>query len=195
MARAAIATVDSLTTRGNTFALSWTPAHMGVHGNEQADETAKLAAEGRGERAEQTCLREASLSYLTRKTTENRSEATSEWTRTKVGRRRRYRPPPGGKLRKGLAKVRKELAGRFHQLLSGHAAIAEHLVRAGQAPSDRCWWCESGERQTRFHIFVRCRRWEPEIKRLWKRVERDCESGRARPRRSAFCSGTCERRR
>ena len=67
------------------------------------------------------------------------------------------------------------MAGRFYQLLSGHAATAKHLVRVGQAPSDRCWWCGSGERQSRSHLLVRCQRWGPKIRRLWKRVERDCE--------------------
>ena len=56
----------------------------------------------------------------------------------------------------GLARVRKELAGRFYQLLSGHAAAAEHLRRVGQAPSDRCWCCGSGEGQSRYHLLVRC---------------------------------------
>ena len=28
-----------------------------------------------------------------------------------------------------------------------------------------------------FHLLVRCRRWNPEIKRLWKRVEVDCGWG------------------
>ena len=98
---------------------------------------------------------------------------SSEWTRSHVCKERRYRPPPGGRLRKGLGKVRNELAGRFYQLLSGHAA--PYLVRIGQAPNDRCWWCGSGERQKRHHLFVRCRRWTPEIRRLWQRVEKDCE--------------------
>ena len=89
-------------------------------------------------------------------------------------------PPPGGKLRKGLARVKKELAGRFYQPLSGHAATAVHLRRVRQAPSDRCWWCGSGERQTRYHLLVRCRRWLPEIRRLWQRVEADCEWGTPR---------------
>ena len=33
------------------------------------------------------------------------------------------------------------------------------------------------EVQTRFHLFARCRRWGPEIRRLWQRVQRDCELG------------------
>ena len=98
-----------------------------------------------------TQLREASLSHLTRKVTEARSSAMSTWIREHSGRRRRYRPPRGGKMRKALAKERKETARRFHQLLSGHAATGEHLLRANQVESDECFWCRSGERQTRFH--------------------------------------------
>ena len=160
--------------RGNTLTIRWTPAHKRVEGNEQAVEAAKAAAEGRRERAEPAYLLEVSLSHLTRKTTEARSKATAEWIRSHISKRRQYRPPRGGKLRKTLSRTRKEFVGRFYQLLSGHAAVADQLVRVNQAPSDRCWWCGSGEKQTRFHLFVKCRRWGPEIRRLWKRVELDC---------------------
>ena len=61
-------------------------------------------------------------------------------------------------MRKDLGKARKELAGRLYQLLSGHAATAEHLKRVGQADSEACFWCGSGEKQTRYHLFVKCRR-------------------------------------
>ena len=52
-------------------------------------------------------------------------------------------------MRKELGGICNELAGRYYQLLSGHAATADHLVRVGQAQSDRCWEYGSGERQTR----------------------------------------------
>lgn len=78
----------------------------------------------------------------------------------------RYRPPPGGGLCKGLGKVRGKLAGRFYQLLEGHAATAVHLRQIGQAPNDKCWWYASGERQSSHHLLIRCRRWMPEIRRL-----------------------------
>ena len=64
-------------------------------------------------------------------------------------------------MRKALNRTRKEVAGRFYQLLSGHTAAVGHLKRVGQAPSDLCFWCGSGEKQTRYHLFVKCRRWEP----------------------------------
>ena len=82
-------------------------------------------------------------------------------------------------MRKDLNRTRKELASRFYQLLSGHAATAEHLRRVGQARSDTCFWRGSGERQTRHHLFVKCRRWAPEIRRLWQRVGAETGGGGA----------------
>ena len=166
----AITTAREVTGRGNTLSLRWTPSHEGIEGNEQADRAAKEAAEERGERADPGYLSEASLSYLTRVTTENRTAATTEWIRRRSGQRRRYRPPRAGKMRKELGKTRKELASRFFQLLSGHAAVAEHLKRIGQWEDERCFWCGSGARQTRHHLFIVCRRWTPEIRKLWQGV-------------------------
>ena len=80
-------------------------------------------------------------------------------------------------MRSELRVVRKECAGRFYQLLSGHAATAPHLKRIGQVRSSRCWWCNSGQRQSRFHLFFRCRRWRAEISEMWKKVEISSEGG------------------
>ena len=168
--------------------MRWTPSHEGIEGNEQADEGAKLGADERGERASPPYVGEASLAHLKRVTTEARSKATAEWIHNRSGRHRRYRPPKGGKMRKELNRTRKELAGRFYQLLSGHAATAEYLVRIGQADSDRCFWCGTGEKQTRYHLFVKCRRWSPEIRRLWQRVRMETGWGGAPSIRKLFGS-------
>ena len=186
MAIKAIATAKAISQRGNRITLRWTPSHEGVIGNERADRTAKQAAEGRESEADQEYLREASLSHLARVTTETRAKATAEWIRTHCGRKRRYRPPRGGKMRKELGKAPKELASRFYQLMTGHAATAEHLSRVGQASSDSCFWCGSKERQTRHHLFVKCRRWGPEIKELWQRVRADTGEGGAPSIRKLF---------
>ena len=159
-----------LVDRNNNLAIQWTPLHAGVCGNEHADLAAKRTAEEKNERADTTYLTEASLSYLTRKTTERRSEATRNWIRSRVGQQRRYRPPSNGRMRKGLAKIRKELASRYFQLLSSHAATGEHLTRIGQAISSHCWWCGTGEGRNRYRLFVKCRRWKPEITRMWRRI-------------------------
>ena len=155
-----IVTVDELHERGISVTVRRTPAHRGIEGNEQADGAAKRAAEGGGDRARPEFQMEATsrerprgpgprLPVLGPAATSRGSIATAL--------------PPGGRLRKGLGRMRKELAGRFYQLLSGHAATAEHVVRIGQAPSNKCWSCGSGERQSRYHLLVRCQRWTPEI--------------------------------
>ena len=182
----AITTAGEIVSRGNNICLRWTPSHEGIEGNERADQMARRAAEGREGIAGPEYLSEASLSHLTRVTTENRSNATAEWIRKRSGRHRRYQPPKGGKMRKELGKARKELASRFYQLLSGHAAVARHLQRIRQIEDDRCFWCGSGAIQTRHHLFIVCRRWGPEIKRLWQKVRLETGWGGAPSIRRLF---------
>ena len=119
-AKAISITVDKHSKRGNTLYIRWTAAHTGVEGNEQADETAKSAAEGKEDRADRANLMQESLFYLIRKATETRSTASIDWIRLFSGCHRSSQPPKNGKLRTGLGKVRKELAGYFNQLLTGH---------------------------------------------------------------------------
>ena len=177
LARATIDASRRLRAGDNDITIRWTPSHQGVAGNERADAGARAAAAGDRAAASPVYLREASLSHLTRLATEARSTETGRWIRERVKRKHRYRPPPGGKMRSELRAVRKECAGRFYQLLSGHAATAPHLKRVNQVRSSRCWWCNSGQRQTRFHLFRRCRRWRAEINEMWQRVEVSCEGG------------------
>ena len=186
LAKTTISMASILVNRNNNLTIHWTPSHAGVYGNELADQVAKRAAEEKEDRADPTYLAEASLSYLTRKTTEQRTQATSNWIRSRVGKQRRYRPPLGGKMRKGLAKTKKELASRYYQLLSGHAAIEEHLTRIGQATSSHCWWCGTGEKQTRHHLLIKCRRSKPEITRMWRRIRLECGWGGAPSIRRLF---------
>ena len=102
-----------ITERGNTLTLRWTPSHEGFTGNEQADQGAKAAVEGERDTADHSYLKQASLSHLTRITTETRTNATAEWIRNHSGRHQRYRPPKGGKMRKDLNRAPKEPAGQL----------------------------------------------------------------------------------
>ena len=88
---------------------------------------------------------------------EARSRATAEWITENVRAERRCSPPPGGgPRRRGLEGTRRELAGRFYQLLSGHASIRFFSHRIGTVDDDRYWLCDTGQRQTRFHLVARC---------------------------------------
>ena len=52
-------------------------------------------------------------------------------------------------------KNRKELAGNYHQLLSGHAVTWACLADTiKKILSSECLWCGSGERQIRHHLLA-----------------------------------------
>jgi ribonuclease HI len=178
-ARAGIEVGSRITARGNTINIRWVPSHQKVEGNEKADEFAKEAAQGQSQSLPDEIRWEASLSHLTRVITESRSKAKRDWIRDRVRPERRYRPPSGpGLPRKLLRKTRKSVAGRYYQLLSGHAAIGTFLHERMTGPLRRassvCGWCSSGKKQSRRHLFVECRAWAPQIQRLWKRVGKEC---------------------
>ena len=172
LARAVTDTVQAPHRRGNRVTVRWTPAHAGVEGNEHADFTAKRAAEGREDMAE--------LSPIT-------------WGRPVCPTSRERPPRPGPRLpgsgsgttsgaSAGTAPLpegamhgpRQGQEGVDRSTLLVHAATGEYLTRIDQAQSSDCLWCGSGERQTRHRLFIRCRRWTPEIRRLGQRAE-DCE--------------------
>ena len=63
----------------------------------------------------------------------------------------------------------------FYQFLSGHANIGSYLHRMELVDDDTCWWCDTGERQTRFHLVASCPSWRGQARVLWKRVAKLCE--------------------
>ena len=164
-----------LTQRGNTISIRWTPAHVGVDGNERADLAAKDAATLPPLRGTQGRY---SLAFAKRGITDRTNERwitdTTARTRKKDGGRRgAYTGPDRGarpRIRTLLRKTRKGVASRFFPLLSGHALIAPFLKdRWGWTDSDECWWC-GGERQSRDHLFKEFKKWGREIKELWSEV-------------------------
>ena len=91
---------------------------------------------------------ETSLSRMARVATENRSRTMTEWISSHTGDPRRdYRPPRGRGLRcRLLRRTPKSIAGRYYQLLSGHAAIGPYLKdEIRKTDDDRCWWCGGGK--------------------------------------------------
>ena len=110
------------------------------------------------------------MAHMTRVATETRSRATTDWITEHVRPGRRYRPPGKGVRRTQLRRVKKTLAGRYYQLLSGHAETGTHRHRFGRTDTPACWWRASGEPQSRHHLFTRCPAWRPQTRRLWKDV-------------------------
>ena len=181
-ARATMEVHARLTARGNEVTVRCVSAHSGVMGNEMVDGFAREAASSRRSlrhRVPDGLLQEASLSHLSRAATENRSRATARWISDHVRPERRYKPPAGtGLRRKALRRVRKSLASRYYQLLTGHAVtgsfLHERMTGPLQVETSECRWCGSGKRESRHHLFTECEAWRPQIRRLWKRVGKDC---------------------
>ena len=103
------------------------------------DLCAKGAAQSELYAVDGVYMRETSFAHMARLTTEAMASDTNNRTASHIKRRRGYRPPMGRRLRKELRHERKALAGRYCQLLSGHAAIGAFLCsRLNKIPSDRC---------------------------------------------------------
>ena len=177
--------------RDNDVTIRWAPAYSGATANEVTDRYAKSAAtgdapveeipEGYAEEIPERYTDETSLSHMTRVVTQVRSHEAAEWISRHVRPERRYRPPSGRGLRRPQPRqVRKTLAGRYCQLLSGHAATGAHRLRFGMTDTSECWWCAGGEPQSRHHLFTRCRVWAPQAKKMWKAIGKACEWKRPR---------------
>ena len=161
-----------LLARDCSVTVRWLP---GIEGNEAADGFAR-AAPGQTAACEEIPdeLRwGTSSSHMSRVASEARSRTAAEWIAGRIGARR-YRPPPGrGLRRQHLRRERKELAGRYYQFLSGHAAIGAYLRdKLHKIDSDKCWWCDTGQRQSRFHLVARCPAWAGQARVIWRRIGR-----------------------
>lgn len=90
-----------------------------------------------------------------------------DWISSYVRGGRRYQPPRGNAIHPNLRKEKKEVAGPYFQLLSGGASIGSYFAqRTGTISSSACWWCGSGKRKSRHHLFVQCRACAPQVQEL-----------------------------
>ena len=80
-ARAIIEVATRLMASSNEVRILWVPAHSGIRGNEVADSFAKEAAENRTHDVPDEIRWQTSLPHLSRRATEGRARATSQWVR------------------------------------------------------------------------------------------------------------------
>ena len=70
-----------------------------------------------------------------------------------------------------LRKAPKREAGIFWQMACGHALTGDYLKnKIHKTENDACWHCDSGQPQTRTHLFTQCAAFREERKEFWKEV-------------------------
>jgi hypothetical protein len=176
LAREIIGWGNSIVARDNTITLRWVPGHKGVTGNEIADEYAKRGAHDsdEGTRFSKEHRNVASKAFLMRSAADTKRAHTTAWIKSRTSQRRVYILPKKTGFRVQLRDVKKEVASRYYQFLTGHALTAPYLKeKHKKQDSDECWWCESGKRQTREHLFKECSHWMSEIRDLWRAVRKE----------------------
>jgi hypothetical protein len=166
--------------QGCKITLRWVPSHKGIPGNEVTDAMAKEVAKEPGrDNYSRQLAKMASFTYLAWRTMEIKSQATKNWIQERT--HKAYILRKKSRLRKNLKHEKRATAARFYQLLSGHAITAPYLKeKLKKGDTDVCWWCESGKRQTREHLFKECARWKREIKDLWWEVGKEVGWRRAK---------------
>ena len=164
---------------GSKFALSirWTAGHVGIPGNEEADEEAKAAAEGR-------TSEDAKLPKTLRKPLKiSRSAARQqlyESVKARWNREWKMSPRytklkhidsslPSNKFVELMSNkdIRREAASRIYQLRSGHIPLNAYLHRFKLVDSAQCPAC-GAPRETPQHFVLECPAYENERRKALK---------------------------
>jgi hypothetical protein len=124
-----------------------------------------------------------SLAHVNRLATETQSRITREWIQERLKRSCSYTPKKKWGIPAALKKIPKRKVAVFLQMASGYGLIGIHLVGIKKEESDACWWCDSGRKQSRGHLFGGCRAWKREYLALKKRVEKITGKKRGRGQR------------
>jgi hypothetical protein len=158
----------------------WVPSHCGIWGNEEADRAAREAATRLDVPKEEHWY---SLAHISRRI----SEATSKKARLFITEHSSPKYSWNGKLgmKPRLKHENKRDAAVFWQFACGHALTGEYLKhKIRKSVDDTCWHCQSGDQQTRTHLFNKCSAFKEERKTLWRtclKISRDMAKKKKRP--------------
>ena len=101
----------------------------------------------------------ASIAHIKKFVTEARTESITQWLAEKTaGMMPPYIPPGKKGIHPAIARTSKDIASRYIQLKTRHAATGYFLHKIKAVESAACEWC-STTIQTAEHLWFHCRGW------------------------------------
>lgn len=162
-----------LESNGHHVTIRWILSHLGIVGNEKADQAAKNRVERRGQQAE----RWNSLAHIRKNLVQTRSQELIKLHEVKIQERENSRlgyhiswTKEG--INPTLANSAKKNASRYYQLKVVHAAIEIFLTRKGIIELPECWCCGETEQSIKY-LYTKCRRCWKERRKLVRELEKE----------------------
>lgn len=151
--------------------MQWVPAHIGIHGNERADQVAKLATGWRDKRGQiQPAPRWERYAQLTSAANRREKELVKSawqetWTKGNTSERlRNLMPKIDKKILSIYNGILKALCAVIAQARTGKIALKAYLHAINRADDNKC---ECGEAQTVEHILLTCSKYEKLRQQVW----------------------------
>ena len=149
-----LATIQALNSLPGSVTLGWVPAHVGIPGNEMADELAKAGCNGHAFTPvgiPHQFLRASVDSGV-------RTQWDDQWTSYPAARQTKQFYASQNKIKaKYVCKLNRNDLGRFVRIVTGHNLLAYHRHNMDQDFDPTCRLCGE-ERETFYHFATVCPR-------------------------------------
>ena len=154
---------------GREVGFLWVPAHVGVKGNEEADEEAKKAVK---EETVQINLQYGAPQYMEKINRALKERWQKSWEKERKGRAYFSIQVNVNKDRCTFRCIRKDDVA-ITRLRLGHCGLRSGLALIGKHPDGRC---ECGERETVKHVLLQWGRYSRQRRTLYRRLGSAAES-------------------